>query len=230
MRRDERNADDPSRAPDHERGGGQTKARSRWPLPRLILLCGGLALAVGLSAMLWRDLTGGARVDTAAPPATVGGPFRLIDQNGRAVNEGVLQGHWTAIFFGYTFCPDVCPATLSALKVAKDRLGPVAKDLQVIFVTIDPERDTPVQLKRYLSTPAFPQPVIGLTGTPEQVAAIAKVYKVYYAKRGTGAGYLMDHASAIYLMDPKGRFHSLVSTAQGLDSMTADIAGAIGRS
>jgi protein SCO1/2 len=134
------------------------------------------------------------------------------------------------VFFGFTFCPDVCPATLSTLRVVKERLGPQAKDLQVVFVTVDPERDTPAQLRSYLSNPAFPQPSVGLTGTPEQIAAVAKAYKVYYAKAGTGADYQMNHGSAVYLMDPKGRFHSLVSTAQGLDSMVADIAGAIGRS
>jgi protein SCO1/2 len=154
----------------------------------------------------------------------------LIDQDGRAVDETILKGKWSAVFFGYTYCPDVCPATLTALKVAKDRVGAKARDLQVIFVTVDPERDTPVQLKSYLSSPAFPQPVVGLTGSPEQIAAVAKAYKVYYRKVGTGDDYLMDHASQVYLMDPQGRFHSLVSTAEGLDSMAESIGDAIGRS
>ncbi|OYX36511.1 MAG: photosynthetic protein synthase I [Caulobacterales bacterium 32-69-10] len=165
---------------------------------------------------------------SAAGAAAVGGPFRLVDQNARAVNEGVLAGKWSAVFFGYTYCPDVCPATLTALKVAKDRLGPKAQDLQVVLITIDPERDTPAQLRSYLSSEAFPRPIVGLTGTPEQIAAVAKAYKVYYKKNGTGPDYLMDHASAVYLMDPKGQFHSLVSDAQGVDSMALEIGSAMG--
>jgi protein SCO1/2 len=197
----------------------------------MILLIGGIVLAIGLSIGLVRDLTRPrplTQAQAASGAAAIGGPFRLVDQNGRAVNETVLQGQWTAMFFGYTYCPDVCPATLTALKVAKDRLGDKAKDLQVVFVTIDPERDTPAQLKSYLSTAAFPQPTLGLTGTPEQIAAMAKAYKVYYAKNGTGADYLMDHASAVYLIDPKGQFHSLVSDAQGVDSMTFEIGQVLG--
>ena len=197
-------------------------------MPRVILLLGAILLALGLGISLWRSAARGPQTTVATGTAAVGGPFRLVDQNGRAVNESVLQGHWTAIFFGYTYCPDVCPATLTALKVAKDQLGPKAKDLEVVFVTIDPERDTPAQLRSYLSSPAFPQPIQGLTGTPEQIATIAKAYKVYYSKNGKGADYLMDHASAIYLMDPKGGFHSLVSTAQGLDSMVFGIGQAMG--
>ena len=219
MRRDERNAGKGSRDPDHERGSPRTEARSRWPLPRLILLFGGLALALGLGLQLLKHPPGGPPT-AASGVAAVGGPFRLVDQNGRAANESLLQGKWSAVFFGYTFCPDVCPATLTTLKVVKDRLGDRARDLQVVFVTIDPERDTPTQLRSYLSSPAFPQPIVGLTGTPDQIATIAKAYKVYYARQGAGPGYLMD---------PNGRFHSLVSTAQGLDSMAADIGRAIGR-
>jgi protein SCO1/2 len=199
----------------------------------MILLIGGIVLAIGLSVGLLRDLTKPRPLTPAqavSGAAAIGGPFRLVDQNARAVNEAVLQGKWTAMFFGYTYCPDVCPATLTALKVAKDRLGDKARDLQVVFVTIDPERDTPAQLKTYLSTAAFPQPTLGLTGTPEQIAAMAKAYKVYYAKNGTGPDYLMDHASAVYLIDPKGQFHSLVSDAQGVDSMTFEIGQAIGAS
>jgi protein SCO1/2 len=234
MSRDDRNAEKPARAPKHGRAPAGTEAaarRSRWPLPRLIRLIGGLLLAAGLGIMLWRD-TGRAPPATtvaAGGSAAVGGPFQLVDQNGRAANESLLKGRWSAVFFGYTYCPDVCPATLSALKLVKQRLGPKGKDLQVVFVTIDPERDTPAQLKSYLATPAFPQPVVGLTGTPQQIAAIAKAYKVYYAKEGQGSDYQMAHGSAIYLMNPQGGFDSLVSEAAGIDAMTAQIGDAISR-
>ena len=223
----------PSRGPEDGRGGRRTEASPRkarpWSVPRLILLFGALFLAMGLGVRLWSQMGAKAPAAGAASQATasVGGPFQLVDQNGRPANQSLLQGKWTALFFGYTYCPDVCPATLSALKVVKDRLGAKAKDLQVVFVSVDPQRDTPAQLKLYLSTPAFPQPITGLTGSPAQVAVIAKAYKVYYAKRGTGTDYTVDHASAVYLIDPKGQFRTLVSDSDGLDSMTADIGTAL---
>lgn len=138
-------------------------------------------------------------------PAEPGGPFHLVDQDGKPVDDGILKGKWTAVYFGYTFCPDVCPTTLQALGGAVAKLGSKAKDVQTVFISIDPERDTPSQLKTYISSPVFPRPIIGLTGTADQIADVAKAYKVYYAKAGTGANYLMDHASIIYLMNPDGR-------------------------
>ena len=232
MSRDDRNAARPSRAPKHGRGPRGTEAargKSRWPLPRLILLIGGLLLALGLGISLWRDTARAPPSGSGGLASAVGGPFQLVDQNGRAANESLLKGRWSAVFFGYTFCPDVCPATLSALKLAKERVGPKARNLQVVFITIDPERDTPTQLRSYLSTPAFPQPIVGLTGTPAQIAAVAKAYKVYYAKQGTGRDYLMAHGSGVYLMNPQGAFHGLVSDAAGVDDMARQIGEAMGR-
>ena len=177
---------------------------------------------------MWRDSARGPQGPAGGGLAgAVGGPFQLVDQNGRAANETLLKGKWSAVFFGYTYCPDVCPATLSALKLAKARIGPKADALQVVFVSIDPERDTPAQLRRYLATSAFPQPIVGLTGTAAQVATIAKAYKVYYAKQGTGSDYLMAHGAAIYLMNPQGGFHGLVSDAAGVDDMAAQIGAAM---
>lgn len=141
----------------------------------------------------------------------VGGPFHLTDQNGKAVDESLLKGKWSLVFFGYTFCPDVCPTTLTTLARAQDLLGPKAKKLQVVFISVDPARDTPGQLKTYLSSPAFPKGTVGLTGTAAQVDATTKAYKVYYAKQGAGADYAMDHSAAVYLMDPKGRFDRVVA-------------------
>jgi len=233
MSRKDRNAGDPARAPEHGRGTGGTEAprrRGRWPLPRLILLFGALLLAAGLGVSLIRDMSRApAPVSSSTGVAAVGGPFQLVDQDGRTVDQSILQGRWTAMFFGYTYCPDVCPATLSALKVVKERLGDEAKDLQVVFVSIDPQRDTPAQLKTYLSSPAFPQPNVGLTGTPEQVATVAKAYRVYYARNGTGDDYLMDHSSAIYLIGPDGKFRTLLSDSEGLDSLATGLASALGR-
>jgi protein SCO1/2 len=158
---------------------------------------------------------GGMAAACAPKPAReskgdIGGPFRLVDQNGRAVDETILRGKWTAIFFGFTYCPDVCPTTLQALAEAKKKLGRKAGDFQVVLFSVDPERDTPQQLNAYLANPVFPEGVIGLTGTPEQVAAAAKVYRVYYKKVGSGEDYTVDHVSYTYLMDPEGRFDRVI--------------------
>ncbi|MGZ8369837.1 MAG: SCO family protein [Caulobacteraceae bacterium] len=135
-----------------------------------------------------------------------GGPFQLVDQNGRAADESLLKGKWSAVFFGFTYCPDVCPATLQTLAEAEDRLGRKAEKLQVVFISVDPERDTSKVLKEYLASPGFPKRTIGLTGSPQAVASAAKAYRVYYRKAGDGPGYQVEHTSAIYLMNPKGRF------------------------
>jgi protein SCO1 len=149
----------------------------------------------------------------------IGGPFRLVDQNGRTVDESILRGKWSAIYFGFTYCPDVCPTTLQALAEAQKKLGPRGKDFQVILVTVDPERDTPQQMKAYLDNPVFPKDVIGLTGAPEQIAAAAKAYKVYYKKAGSGETYSVDHASITYLMNPNGRFARVIGNGTPPDDI-----------
>ena len=175
------------------------------PRHRLALI---LACVLGLAVTL--GLAWNAGVFRSEPPVAVGGPFQLVDQNGAAATEKTLKGKWSAVFFGFTYCPDVCPGTLQGLAAATDQLGPRAKDFQIVFISIDPERDTPQQLKSYLSAPYVPKSTIGLTGGQEQVRAAAKAYKVYYAKVGDGADYTMDHSTAIYLMDPKGRFKTVI--------------------
>jgi protein SCO1/2 len=143
----------------------------------------------------------------AAQASGPGGPFTLIDEAGRPVDQSVLRGKWSVVFFGYTFCPDFCPTTLTRLGQAMAQLGPEkAGKAQVVFITVDPDRDTPAQLKTYLSSPAFPRNAIGLTGSPAQIASVAKEYYVYYQKAGTGADYTVDHTTVLYLMDPEGRF------------------------
>ena len=155
--------------------------------------------------------------------AAVGGPFQLVDQNGRAVDQRILHGKWSAVFFGYTYCPDACPTTLQELAAVQDQLGPKAKDFQVVFVSVDPGRDTPAKLKDYLSTHGFPTGVTGLTGTAEQVARAAKAYRVYYARHGDGPDYLMDHSVATYLMDPDGRFVAVLAPGETPQAVAAQI-------
>ena len=143
--------------------------------------------------------------------ARIGGPFQLVDQDGRPVDETMLEGKWSLVFFGFTYCPDYCPTTLQVLDATKQRLGDRAEDLQIVFITIDPARDTPQVLNDYLSTDGFPEGVIGLTGTPEQVDAAAKAYGAPYQKVGEGEGYTMNHGLTIYLMGPDGGFRSAVA-------------------
>lgn len=198
------------------------------PPARAILMGLGVLLAVVLGVLAFRggDPSGPAVTGEAA----IGGPFAMTDTDGRPVDQRLLQGKWSAVFFGYTYCPDVCPATLTTLAAAQTRLGDQGRDLQTVFVSVDPARDTPAQLKSYLASPAFPKPVVGLTGTPEQLAAIAKAYKVYYARNGDGPGYLMDHNSAIYLMDPQGRFVRLIRPDAAPDEMAKELGAALRRS
>jgi protein SCO1 len=143
---------------------------------------------------------------TSDPSIRIGGDFTAIDQDGRAVDQTILNGKWTAIFFGFTYCPDVCPLTLQTLEKTQNLMGDKARSLQIVFVSIDPERDTPKALKAYLNSGGFPKGVIGLTGSPLEIKAITKAYRVVYEKVGTGDTYTMNHTSVIYLMNPKGEF------------------------
>ena len=160
------------------------------------------------------------------PPAeaTIGGTFHLIDQDGRPADQNLLRGKWSLVYFGYTFCPDACPATLANLANAIDRLGSRAKSVQVVFITVDPHRDTPGQLKAYLASPSFPKPLIGLTGSDAEIAAVARSYHVYYRQAGNGAAYSVDHTSIVYLMDPAGHFARPI----GFGEPPADVARDIG--
>jgi protein SCO1/2 len=141
--------------------------------------------------------------------ADIGGPFTLTDQDGTRVTEAMLQGHLNVVYFGYTYCPDVCPTTLQDITTALDLMGEDAKEVQPILITVDPERDTVAVLKDYVAW--FHPSLIGLTGTPEEIEAVKAAYKVYAAKAPqegdeTGDSYLMDHSSVIYVMGPDGVF------------------------
>ena len=164
----------------------------------LVILASGAFLGLGL-----RETPKGAAGTLLA--SAIGGPFRLIDQNGKTVTDADLKGKWSLIYFGYTHCPDACPTTLNEIAIALDDLGPKRDAVRPVFITVDPERDTPEVLKSYVTS--FDAPILALTGTPEAVAQAAKYYRVYYAKHPEpGGDYSMDHSSVIYVMDPEGRF------------------------
>jgi protein SCO1/2 len=167
---------------------------------RALFLAAALAAALPLASCGQKD-------PAQAPRSTIqiGGPFNLVDTNGKPVTEKSLLGKPTAIFFGFTYCPEVCPTTMADMTAWLKALGPDADKLNVVFVSVDPERDTPAQLKLYLSN--FDQRIQGFTGTPDEIAKTAKAYRVYYKKvPQEGGEYTIDHSSAIYLFDAKGGF------------------------
>jgi protein SCO1/2 len=161
--------------------------------------------------------------------ANIGGPFQLVDQNGARVTEANYKGGPSIIFFGFTFCPDVCPTTLDTLGRTLDLLGRDKDKVRIIFVSVDPGRDTPEKVGAYLANPAFPKGVVGLTGTPEQVAVVARAYKVFYQKEGEGDAYLINHSSISYLMDPSGRFARVLPYGMSPEDLAGQIRDAMKR-
>lgn len=192
----------------------------RRPVILFAAACAVIALALGLITMVvvkGREQSAQVAAETGTGQPTVGGPFTLTNQDGQVVDQTILNGKWSLVFFGFTYCPDYCPTTLGVLNAVQERMGDKAKDLQIVFISIDPERDTPKMLKDYLSSDGFPEGVIGLTGTPEQTAQAAKAYRAFYQKVGEGEGYTMNHSLTVYLMGPDGKFRSAVAHDLGPD-------------
>jgi protein SCO1 len=172
---------------------------SRSILAILAILALAFAAVTGLAVE--KGVLGG-RSQTAA----IGGPFHLVNQRGAAVDDSVLKHKWSAVFFGFTFCPEACPTTLLALGQTEKLLGRKADDFQTVFISVDPQRDTPKVMANYLSNAAFARRTLGLTGTPQQVAEAAHAYKVFYQKAGDGPDYQVNHSTITYLMSPSGDF------------------------
>jgi protein SCO1/2 len=190
----------------------------RGPSNKTVYAIIGLLVAVMLLA------AGGYLFLSGSQPAAlaVGGPFSLIDGDGHPVTDQTYRGKFMLVYFGYTYCPDVCPTTLSAVADAMDKLGAKADKIQPLFITVDPKRDKPDVVKQYAA--AFGTRIIGLTGSPEQIAAAAKAYRVYYAEHRTGTGpddYSMDHSSVLYLMGPDGHFIEPLRADQSGPEMAA---------
>ena len=165
-----------------------------------VLLAPAFVLAAGLAgAAAWVAL----RPEPAAP--LIGGPFELVDGDGKTVTDQQFRGKWMLVYFGYTHCPDACPTALQDMATALDLLGDKKRDVALVFITVDPERDTPAVMKDYAGP--FEAPIAALSGSLDAVARAARAYRVYYAKHpNKDGGYDMDHSSIIYLMDKQGRF------------------------
>ncbi|MDP6474159.1 MAG: SCO family protein [Alphaproteobacteria bacterium] len=162
----------------------------------------------------------------AAPArgADIGGPFALTDHHGNSVTDQSYAGKYLLVFFGYTYCPDVCPTELLVFGQTLDLLGAKAARVQALFISVDPERDTPEKLAEYV--PNFHPDLIGLTGTLEQVTDAARAYRVYFRKSPATAdeeGYLVDHTSLVYLMDPAGEFARHFVFGQGAETVARQI-------
>jgi protein SCO1/2 len=176
-----------------------------------------VALAI-LGYVAWQQTAGGGRIAAAS----IGGPFSLTDQHGSTVTEAALKGHPTALFFGYTFCPDVCPTTLFEMTSWLKELGPGADKLKVYFVTVDPERDTKEALASYLS--AFDPRISGLTGSPEAIEKMVKAYRIYARKVPLdGGGYIMDHTASVYLLDADATFTGTIDYQEAPDTALAKL-------
>jgi protein SCO1/2 len=189
-------------------------------IPYLILL------AFVAAGALWHlgDLRAQSGVHSlpTGETVTLGGPFALTDQNGVLRTEKDYRGKYMLVFFGYTYCPDVCPTTLAVMAAALEKLGARADRIAPVFITVDPKRDTPEKLKTYLAS--FGPRIIGLTGSPKDIAAVAKEYRVYYKEhRANGGDYTVDHSGVVYLMDPYGAFTANYSLETSPDAMAADL-------
>jgi protein SCO1 len=159
--------------------------------------------------------------NTDVTGAEYGKGLSLPDQDGKNRTLADFQGKVVAVFFGYTMCPDVCPTTLSMLSAVKKALGADAQKLQVVFVSVDPERDQPEQMGRYVR--AFDPTNVGLRGTPEQTAAVAREFNVFYQKNGSGPNYTVDHTAGVYVFDPQGRPRLFVRNGETPERLTHDI-------
>lgn len=206
----------------------------RLPLTVLPIL---VLLAFVAAGALWRlgdmrSQSGMVTLDTP-PSDEFGGSFSLTDQYGMRRTDMDFRGKYMLIFFGFTYCPDVCPTALAVEAEALDKLGSRASRIVPIFITVDPKRDTPDKLKSYLAAfdanpPSARPNFVGLTGTDEEIAKVAKAYRVYYRahidrRAENGAGYSVDHTSNVYLMSPEGKFVAYYSIGILPDEMAADL-------
>jgi protein SCO1/2 len=197
----------------------------RWWIRQVAGLAAGVLLLAGLGvAPLGAqapDPAAAARLmdDLMWGRGTVGGPFRLTDHAGRTRTDVDFHGKLLLVYFGYTWCPDVCPTDLQEIALALDRLGPAGEAVQPLFISVDPERDTTEVLARYVAL--FHPRLIGLTGTPDEIRAVALAYKAYYARYTPpgGADYAIDHTGFVYLMDRAGKYLGFLPPGTQADRM-----------
>lgn len=188
---------------------------SRQPVWIYALLAGVAALAIMFGVLMLTGTRESGPIVRTSGQAQIGGPFTLVNQDGETVTDEDFRGKAMLIYFGFTYCPDICPFSLQTMDAALAQLGEAERALvQPILISVDPRRDTPEAMAAYVQSDAFPDGLIGLTGTPEQVAQVAGEYRVIYRETEEGQedeSYLVDHTSFIYLMDFEGEFVTVFS-------------------
>ncbi|HEV7291898.1 MAG TPA: SCO family protein [Devosia sp.] len=189
-----------------------------------------LAVTVGAAALLLRQQGTTAVASTSTGPSTFGkGSYELVDHRGAPVDETMFIGQPSVLFFGFTHCPEVCPTTMAEMASWFETLGPEAQDLRAYFVTVDPERDTPEIVGEYASWAG--EQMTGVTGTPEEIAKIAKAWGVYYEKVPLeGDDYTMDHTASVYLIDAEGEFQGTVAYREDKDTALGKLRNLLAKS
>jgi cytochrome oxidase Cu insertion factor (SCO1/SenC/PrrC family) len=188
-----------------------------------VAIVAGVAIGVGARFLMPGEDGRSAFKQTLVDPG-IGGPFHLTDQNGQSRTDADFRGKLMLVEFGYTFCPDVCPLGLQLFADVLDQLGPDADKVQPIFITVDPARDTPAQIKDYVAH--FSPRIVGLTGSEQDIAATARAYRVYYKlapDHATNPNYSVDHSAILYLMDTNGRFITHFTHETPVDRVVATI-------
>jgi protein SCO1/2 len=189
---------------------------------RLLLILSAFLAGLILCFTVVLIVTGRGPESFASTSAAIGGPFKLTDQNGKPITDRDLKGRPSLVFFRFPHCPEVCPTALFDISEILSKLGPDANKVNAVFITVDPERDTPSVLKDYLAS--FNPRLVGVGGDAEQLAAVAKAYRVYYKKVPLeGGNYTMDHTALVYLMDKDGRFVAPFNMKRKPEEAAADL-------
>ena len=189
---------------------------------RILVATGAFVAGLILCIAIVLLVSGRAPVSHLTQVAAIGGPFSLTDQNGRTVTEEDLKGRPFLVFFGFAHCPDICPTTMFEISEIMRKLGPAGDRMRALFITVDPERDTPEALKAYVSS--FDPRIVALTGDEASIAAVAKAYRAYYKRVPLkDGGYTMDHLAIVYLMDKDGRFVSRFRLNRPVDEAAAEL-------
>ncbi len=190
-----------------------------------------LLLAIGALAYfgLWHDDRSANQSTTSTSSTLIKSDFDLVDHTGSSVTDEDLKGRWQLVFFGFTFCPDICPTTLTTVTAVMEGLDSDGDQITPLFITVDPERDTPEVMADYVAN--FDPRIIGLTGSPEQIAAAAEAFRVYYSKAVNADApddYSMDHSAFLYLMGPDGEYVTHFSHQEDVETMVASIQEKLG--
>jgi protein SCO1/2 len=186
-----------------------------------VIVAGFLIGALGGAALLVLSQGGQGPAVQTSGKALIGGPFTLVGRDGKPVTDQAFRGKYMMVFFGFTHCPDICPAELQMMAAALDELGPKANEIIPIFITLDPERDTPMVVSDYVTN--FSPRFVGLTGSSEQIAAAAKAYRVVYSKfqqDKSSSDYSIDHSAFVYLMGKDGEYITHFAYGTPLSQMT----------